>query len=77
MDEDSEPENKKKTSSVCLILATFLNPFGFDILFATIMKWTNSYWHTVLIFYFLSAFFFGLYFFLSSSKKLKSREEVE
>ncbi len=46
-----------------------------DILFATIMKWTNSYWHTVAIFYFLSGVFFGLYFFLSLNKKLKSKDQ--
>ena len=65
-------KRRKRMSSICLILATFFNPFGFDILFAAIMKLTHSYWHTVSIFYFLSAVFFGFYFFLSSDKKLKS-----
>lgn len=70
-------KRRKRIASLCLILATFFNPFGFDILFATIMKWTNSYWHTVLIFYFLSGVFFGFYFFFSRDKKLKSDDEVE
>jgi len=68
-------KRRTRMASVCLVLATFFNPFGFDILFATIMKWTDSYWHTVAIFYFLSALFFGFYFFLSSNKKLKSKED--
>jgi len=68
-------KQKTRMASACLILATFFNPFGFDILFAAIMKWTNSYWHTVAIFYFLSALFFGLYFFFSFNKKLKETGE--
>jgi hypothetical protein len=70
-------KRRTRIASVCLVLATFFNPFGFDILFATIMKWTNSYWHTVAIFYFLSGLFFGFYFFLSTNKKLKSKEKVK
>jgi uncharacterized BrkB/YihY/UPF0761 family membrane protein len=70
-------KRRTRTASVCLVLATFFNPFGFDILFAAIMGWTNSYWHTVAIFYFLSGLFFGLYFFLSSNKKLNSKEKVK
>jgi uncharacterized BrkB/YihY/UPF0761 family membrane protein len=70
-------KNRTRIASVCLVLATFFNPFGFDILFATIMKWTDSYWHTVAIFYFLSGVFFGFYFFLSSNKKLKGGKKVE
>jgi uncharacterized BrkB/YihY/UPF0761 family membrane protein len=70
-------KNKKRLASVCLILATFFNPFGFDVLFATIMEWTDSYWHTVAIFYFLSGLFFGFYFFLSSDRKLKTEKKVK
>jgi uncharacterized BrkB/YihY/UPF0761 family membrane protein len=70
-------KRKTRIASVCLVLATFFNPFGFDILFATIMKWTNSYWHTVAIFYFLSALFFGFYFFLSSNRKLNRKDKVK
>lgn len=68
-------KQKRKLASICLILATFLNLFGFNILFASLMKLTNSYWHTVAIFYFLSGLFFGLYFFLSSNRKLKGKQE--
>jgi hypothetical protein len=68
---------RTRIASVCLVLATFFNPFGFDILFAMIMSWTNSYWYTIVIFYSLSALFFGFYFFLSGNKKLKSKEKVK
>ena len=53
----------------CLIIATFFNPLGFDAMFAMIMNWTGSYWITDLIFYCLSASFFGLYFWLQPSSK--------
>jgi hypothetical protein len=56
---------KKNLQTAILILATFFNPLGFDALFALVMKWTGSYWITDGIFYCLSAFFFGLYFWLS------------
>jgi hypothetical protein len=53
------------------MIATFFNPLGFDALFALVMKWTGSYWITDVIFYFLSAFFFGVYFLLLKSEKRK------
>jgi hypothetical protein len=62
----------KRASTFFLILATFFNPLGFDALFALVMKWTGSYWITDAIFYCLSAFFFGLYWVLSSKIKKKS-----
>lgn len=62
------PRTKKIVTNFCLILGTFFNPFGFDVLFAMVMNWTGSYWATVFIFYFLSALFFGLYFLLSDKK---------
>jgi hypothetical protein len=60
---------KRKLATICIIMATFFNPAGFDALFALIMRWTNSYWTTDLIFYCLSLFFFGLYFWLSPTAK--------
>ena len=44
------------------MLAMFFNPFGFDALFALVMEWTRSYWITDLVFYGVSALFFGLCF---------------
>ena len=57
-----------KISTIVLMVATFFNPLGFDALFALVMKWTGSYWITDVIFYFLSALFFGVYFLLRKSE---------
>ena len=61
---------KRKIATICLILATWANPFGFDVAFATILNWTGDYWTTTLIFYCLSALFFGLFFYLSNVNPL-------
>jgi hypothetical protein len=62
-------ENRKKNLAVLfLMVATFLNPLGFDILFKMILDWTGSYWLTTGIFYLGSASFFGLYFWLSGKR---------
>jgi hypothetical protein len=61
--------SKKKIATVSLILCTFFNPLGFDALFALIMKYTNSYWITDLIFYGLSFIFFVVYLILSPNTK--------
>jgi hypothetical protein len=62
---------KGKKSSIYLILATFFNPFGFDLLFAAITKWTGSYLITDIIFYSMSGLFFGLYFLSKNQNKDK------
>jgi glucose-6-phosphate-specific signal transduction histidine kinase len=54
-----------------LILCTFFNPFGFDALFALVMKWTGSYWTTDIIFYCVSFLFFVIYVLLSPETKSK------
>jgi putative effector of murein hydrolase LrgA (UPF0299 family) len=51
---------KEKIGTVCLGIATFLNPFGFDIVVYKLMKLTNDYWHTMGILYVISALLFGL-----------------
>jgi hypothetical protein len=65
-------KKRKIMGTWILILATFFNPLGFDALFALIMKWTGSYWITDVIFYCLSAFFFGLYFLFFREKSKTS-----
>jgi hypothetical protein len=60
----------RKIATICLILATWTNPFGFDVAFATILSWTGGYWTTTLIFYCLSALFFGLFFYFSKMNPL-------
>jgi hypothetical protein len=59
----------KKLSTICLMLAMFFNPFGFDALFKMTMNWTNSYWITDVIFYCIAALFFGLYFLFNKKSK--------
>jgi len=53
-----------------LLMGTFFNPFGFDALFALVMKWTGSYWTTDLIFYCISGSFFGAYFLFFKKKNI-------
>jgi len=52
--------NRKILGTVCLAIATFLNPFGFDILVYKLMSLTNDYWTTMHILYVSAALFFGL-----------------
>ena len=58
--------NRIKLAAICLFLASFFLPFGYDAAFAALMKVTGSYWITDIFFYFISACFFGLYFYFSS-----------
>ena len=44
--------------------ALFVNPFGYDALFAWTMKQTGSFMTADLIFYGIAFMFFGLYFYL-------------
>jgi hypothetical protein len=68
---------KKKMRTAMLILATFFNPLGFDALFALVMKWTGSYWVTDIIFYSISALFFGLYYLWKpKSNEVVNKKEV-
>lgn len=52
--------NRKILGTVCLAIATFLNPFGFDILVYKLMALTNDYWTTMHILYASAALFFGV-----------------
>jgi len=72
----------RKVAALCLMMAMFLNPLGYDILFAMILNATGSYIVTTVIFYLLSALFFGLFFWFSGvnpigyiKNKLKSLKE--
>ena len=58
----------KNLKTFCLVLATFFNPVGFDILFKSVMSVTKSYWITDFIFYFISIAFFIIYFRLSKNE---------
>ena len=57
--------NRKALGTVCLMIATFLNPFGFDILVFKLTQLTNDYWTTMYILYglaFVSFLFSHLFF---------------
>jgi hypothetical protein len=60
------PNRRVKLAAICLFLGSFFLPFGYDAAFAALMKLTGSYWITDIFFYFISACFFGLYFYLSN-----------
>lgn len=64
-------KQKKRLATISLILCTFFNPLGFDALFALVMKWTNSYWTTDIIFYCISLLFFIIYLSLNNDTKAK------
>jgi hypothetical protein len=69
-------QNKIKENYLTAILMTamFFNPFGYDMIFFTILNLTGSYWITVSIFYLISGFLFSLYFYLSKKNKKNSGE---
>jgi hypothetical protein len=64
-------ERRRKNLAIpILMLATFFNPLGFDVLFKMTLDLTKDYWLTTGIFYLVSASFFGLYFWLSGKKPI-------
>jgi hypothetical protein len=66
---------KENLASVFLVIATFLNPLGFDVAFYSVMKLTGSYWITTGIFYLGSACFFGLFFWLRKRDRKKPNQK--
>ena len=55
-------ETRKRLGTLCLVIATFLNPFGYDILVYRLTLLTKDYWTTMHILYVLAALFFTLFF---------------
>ena len=63
--------SRKALGTVCLVIATFLNPFGFDILVFKLTQLTNDYWITMYILYglaFVSFLLSHLFFKLKNTK---------
>lgn len=57
-------------ATICLMIATFLNPFGFDILVYKLTQLTNDYWNTMYVLYFLAFLSFSLsYLFFRTGKR--------
>lgn len=53
------------------MIATFLNPLGYDVAFAAVMRVTGDYWTTTYIFYVLAVLFFLLSFYLLKISPIK------
>ena len=62
---------RKALGTVCLVIATFLNPFGFDILVYKLTQLTNDYWNTMFILYGLASVSFLLSYAFFRLKNLK------
>lgn len=60
--------NRKKAATICLVLGTFFNPLGYDVLLKWTMNMTGGYWNGIFIFYLVSASLFTAYFLLSRNK---------
>ena len=63
--------NRKALGTVCLVIATFLNPFGFDILVFKLTQLTNDYWITMYILYGLAFLSFLLSYLFFRIKNIK------
>lgn len=62
--------NRKTLGTICLMIATFLNPLGFDILVYKVTQLTNDYWNTMYVLYASALLLFGLsYLFFKLDKK--------
>lgn len=62
--------NRKVIGTLCLVLASFLNPFGFDILVFKLTQLTNDYWSTMYVLYLLAFLSFSLsYLFFKTGKR--------
>ena len=63
-------EMRKKMATISLMIATFLNPFGFDILVYKITQLTKDYWHTIYVLYGLAFLSLSLsYVFFNLNKR--------
>ncbi len=63
-------EKNQKMATLCLFLATFFLPLGYDIIIKIFLDLGVSYWNIMLCFYLLSACFFGLFFWFSKISML-------
>jgi hypothetical protein len=72
-------ETRRRIGTLCLVIATFLNPFGYDILVYRLTLLTKDYWVTMHILYALAGLFFILFFVFSrinpiTDIRIKSKE---
>ena len=55
---------RRKLGTASLVIASFLNPFGYDLLVYKLTQLTKDYWTTMHILYVFAALFFILFFVL-------------
>jgi len=67
-----QKSTRERLATLSLVVATFLNPLGFDAVQLTLIKLTGSYSRANFTMYFLALSFFGLYFYLSRNNPLSS-----
>ena len=58
------PRNQK-AATLCLALALFFNPAGYDVIFKMVLDLTGSYWQATHVFYLIAGLFLGLSFYFS------------
>jgi hypothetical protein len=68
--------NRSKIATIFLMLAMFLNPFGFDALQAILIQLTGSFWNANLVLYCLAGLCFSLYFFFSGNNPISQIKDV-
>lgn len=57
-------------ATISLMIATFLNPFGFDILVYKLTQLTNDYWNTMYVLYLLAFLLLLLSYLFFKLKKI-------
>ena len=69
-------EKKKRLATVCLMIAMFLNPLGFDAVQMMLIDLTGSLWSANSVMYCLAVLFFGLYFLFSGNNPIKEIKDI-
>ena len=68
--------NKKKLATICLMIAMFVNPMGFDALQLMLIQLTGSLLRANFVLYCLAALFFGLYFYFSGTNPITEIKDI-
>jgi hypothetical protein len=63
---------KENIATLCLTLALFFNPFGFDIIQYWLIDHLGSIWRANFVLYCIAGLFFGLYLLLRGKLYTKS-----
>jgi uncharacterized protein HemY len=68
-------KTRKNLGTACLVIASFLNPFGYDLLVYKLTQLTGDYWTTMHILYVFAALFFILFFILYKINPISNIKE--